>query len=250
MSNKSFIKKIAKGAKKYYKTYKILPSLTIAQAILESGWGKSLLAKECHNYFGMKWVEGCGCKYKTYKTAEQRSDGSYYNVSARFRKYSSYSKGVKGYYEFLQYPRYKNLKGVVDYKKACELIRKDGWATSLSYTKNLISLIEQYKLTDYDKEVIPKKETAKKAETKTTKKTETKTTKEAKQNFKIGEAVKVSGKIYCNGDGSGGSITKKGGKMFVVDLVDKKRYKYYIGVAISKTSARQGWGNPDSIVKL
>ena len=114
MSVNTFINKIGNAAVKHYKTFKILPSLTIAQAVLESGWGKSDLAKKCHNYFGMKWVEGCGCKYKAYKTSEQRSDGTYYTITAKFRKYSTLSEGIKGYYEFLQYPRYKALKGVTD----------------------------------------------------------------------------------------------------------------------------------------
>lgn len=154
MTNSEFVKKIGNAAVKYYDKYKILPSLTIAQAILESNWGKSGLSKDCHNYFGMKWSEGCGTAYKEYSTKEQRSNGSYYTIKARFRKYPSLEQGIKGYYDFLQYPRYKNLKGVKDYKEAAKLIRLDGWATSLTYTNNLIKLIETYKLTDYDKKAL------------------------------------------------------------------------------------------------
>ena len=154
MTNKEFIKKIGDAAVKQYAKYKILPSLTIAQAILESAWGKSDLATSCHNYFGMKWTSGCGCDYKEYSTKEQRKDGSYYTIKAKFRKYDSVAAGIEGYYKFLQYPRYANLKGVTDYKKACELIRKDGWATSLNYTNSLIKLIETYKLNEYDDKVI------------------------------------------------------------------------------------------------
>lgn len=154
MTNQQFIQQIGKAAIKYYEKYKILPSLTIAQAILESNWGRSGLAVDCHNYFGMKWVEGCGTDYKTYSTREQRSDGVYYTIQAKFRKYASLEEGIKGYYDFLQYPRYKNLKGVTDYKDACKLIRLDGWATSLTYTNNLIKLIETYKLTSYDNQTI------------------------------------------------------------------------------------------------
>lgn len=168
MDNKEFISKIGKAAIEYYPTYKILPSLTIAQAILESAWGKSGLAVDCHNYFGMKWVSGCGCDFKEYNTKEQRSNGTYYTISAKFRKYPSLEAGIKGYYDFLQYPRYKNLKGVTDYKEACNLIRQDGWATSLSYSQNLIKLIEDYKLNEYDKQVLGN---AKKGTKKTTKAT-------------------------------------------------------------------------------
>jgi flagellum-specific peptidoglycan hydrolase FlgJ len=128
---KNFIEMIGNAAVSYYKTYGILPSLTISQAILESNWGKSGLSRDCHNYFGMKWKTGCGCDYKEYQTKEQNKEGSYVTIKARFRKYDSVEEGIKGYYEFLQYKRYQNLKGVVDVAVACELIRKDGWATSL-----------------------------------------------------------------------------------------------------------------------
>lgn len=166
MTNQQFIEQIGKAAVKYYPQYKILPSLTVAQAILESNWGRSGLSVDCHNYFGMKWVEGCGCDYKTYSTREQRSDGVYYTIQARFRKYPSLEAGIKGYYDFLQYPRYKNLKGVTNYKDACKLIRLDGWATSLTYTNNLIKLIETYNLTKFDKEALGGKKEEKKEQKK------------------------------------------------------------------------------------
>ena len=149
-----FIKMIGDAAVSYYKDYGILPSLTIAQAILESNWGRSGLSRDCYNFFGMKWSKGCGCDYKEYKTKEQKKDGSYVTITAKFRKYNSVSEGIKGYYEFLQYRRYQNLRGVTDYNKACDLIRQDGWATSLSYAHNLKNYIKQYDLDDYDMDVL------------------------------------------------------------------------------------------------
>ena len=106
----------------------IVPSLTIAQAILESAWGKSGLSRDCFNYFGMKWKKNCGCDYKEYYTKEQNADGSYVTITAKFRKYKNVEDGIKGYYIFLSgYKRYANLKGVTDATLACELIRKDGY---------------------------------------------------------------------------------------------------------------------------
>ena len=163
MDNNKFIQQIGKAAVKYYEKYKILPSLTIAQAILESNWGRSGLAISCHNYFGMKWAEGCGTDYKEYLTKEQKPSGEIYTITARFRKYKSLEEGIKGYYDFLKYPRYKNLVGVTDYEEACKLIRLDGWATSLSYTNSLVKLIQRYKLTTYDQEVLGKPKAKKKS---------------------------------------------------------------------------------------
>lgn len=157
-----FIKMIGDAAVSYYRDYGILPSLTIAQAILESNWGRSGLSRDCYNFFGMKWSKGCGCDYKEYKTKEQKKDGTYVTITAKFRKYRSVSEGIKGYYEFLQYKRYQNLRGVTDYNKACDLIRQDGWATSLSYAQNLKNYIKQYDLDDYDRDVLGIKNACKK----------------------------------------------------------------------------------------
>ncbi len=154
MTNKEFIQAIADAAVKYYPTYKILPSLTIAQAVLESRWGNSGLAKDCCNYFGLKWTSSCGTDYKEFKTGEQTEDGKPYTIMAKFRKYPSLEVGIKGYYDFLQYARYKNLKGITDYREACHRIKDDGWATDISYTNKLINMIQQYDLWRYDLQAV------------------------------------------------------------------------------------------------
>jgi hypothetical protein len=154
MTNKEFINQLAIAAKKYYTTYKILPSMTISQAILESNWNKSGLAKDCFNFFGMKWTSSCGCDYKEYKTKEQDSKGNEYTLLAKFRKYKSLADGIKGYYDFLNYTRYKNLQGITDYRESCKLIREDGWATDLSYTTKLVGIVEINKLWKYDIDTI------------------------------------------------------------------------------------------------
>lgn len=160
MELNDFIEEIGNAAIKYYPQYKILPSLCIAQALLESNkadYKKGLLklsglATECFNYYGMKWNSTCNCDRKAYKTKEW--DGTkYVDVIAYFRKYPSSELGIKGYFDFLTYKRYKNLQNVTDYKKACELIRTDGWATSPTYTANLIERIEFLQLYKYDEKV-------------------------------------------------------------------------------------------------
>lgn len=154
MTNKEFIETIGKTAVAEYERFKILPSLTIAQAILESNWGKSLLSQRAFNFFGMK--AGTGWKGATYhsKTQEQTKAGQAFTVNAAFRAYPNVQAGIRGYYVFLQYPRYQNLKGVTSYKEACRLIKADGWATDARYTEKLVSLIEKYHLDKYDAEVL------------------------------------------------------------------------------------------------
>ncbi|WEV09974.1 glucosaminidase domain-containing protein [Clostridium perfringens] len=50
----NFISQIVPGARQSYEETKIFPSITLAQAILESGWGRSGLAVRAKNLFGIK----------------------------------------------------------------------------------------------------------------------------------------------------------------------------------------------------
>ncbi|BBF45090.1 phage lysin, endo-beta-N-acetylglucosaminidase [Lachnospiraceae bacterium KM106-2] len=149
-----FIEKIGNAAVELYGKYKILPSLTIAQAILESAWGKKDMG--CFNYFGMKWHEGSKYGYVVVDTHEVYN-GKRVAIKAKFLKFISVSQGIQGRFEFLDTKRYANLKGITDYKKACKTIKADGYATDPKYAESLIHIIENYNLDSYDKKVVGKK---------------------------------------------------------------------------------------------
>jgi len=151
MTNQEFIEKVAKYVKKYAKSYGIcVHSPIIAQAILESGWGKSKLASTYHNYFGLK----CGTKWTgksvNMTTQEEYTVGTYTTIKDNFRVYDSMEEGIKGYFEFIQLSRYQNLKGITDPQKYLETIKADGYATSSTYVTNNMRLVNQYNLTQYD----------------------------------------------------------------------------------------------------
>lgn len=163
VSLQEFIDTLGNAAVKYYPQYKILPSLCIAQAIQESNKADykkgqlrlSGLAKECNNFFGMKWNSTCGTDRKAYKTKEwDKATQSYVEIIAYFRKYDTPEAGIKGYFDFLSYNRYKPLIGVTDYKKACELIKTCGWATSPTYTQSLIQKVQDLQLYKWDEMAI------------------------------------------------------------------------------------------------
>ena len=151
MTNQEFIEKIAGYVQKYAKAYGILVhSPIIAQAILESGWGKSKLASTYFNYFGLK----CGTKWTgksvNMTTQEEYTAGTLTTIKDNFRVYDSMEEGVKGYFEFIQLSRYQNLKGITDPKTYLETIKADGYATSSAYVVNTYALVTQYNLTQYD----------------------------------------------------------------------------------------------------
>lgn len=154
MSKEEFIKKIAAYIKKYATSYGIkVYSPIIAQAILESAYGTSELAVNAHNYFGLKYREG-RCKtcigVYTKVGTEQNPDGSYVSSSMEWCKFKDMENGVIGYFDFINISNYSNLKGVTEPRKYLEYIKADGYATSLDYVDNLMSVIENWSLTDYD----------------------------------------------------------------------------------------------------
>lgn len=154
MKKEEFIQKIAGYVKKYAAAYEIkVCSPIIAQAILESGWGESRLAKDYHNYFGLK----CGTKWQgksvNLATWEEYEAGTATVISDYFRVFDNMEEGVKGYFELLQIPRYQNLKGITEPGRYLETIWADGYATSSVYVQKNMELIEQYQLMKYDENV-------------------------------------------------------------------------------------------------
>lgn len=130
-----------------------VPSAIIAQACLESmkGTGWSGLASSCFNFWGMKWAKKYGCEYKEYKTGEQRANGSYYTVTAKFCKFPSVEAGVEGYFRFIELnPRYKKVMLCKDFVSYATEIKNAGWATSISYTQNIINKVIALGLQRFD----------------------------------------------------------------------------------------------------
>lgn len=154
MSKEEFIKQIAALVKKYAPSYGIkVYSPIIAQAILESAYGTSELAVNACNYFGLKYREGrCKTCIGIYDKvgSEQNKDGSYTSSAMKWCKFEDMENGVIGYFDFTNISNYSNLKGVTDPRKYLENIKADGYATSLDYVDNLMSVIENWSLTDYD----------------------------------------------------------------------------------------------------
>ena len=151
MTNNEFIEQIAKCVKKYAYDYGIeVHSPIIAQAILESGWGKSVLASKYHNYFGLK----CGSSWKgksvNMATKEEYKVGTLTNIRDNFRVYDSMEAGVKGYFDFIDTVRYANLKFVKSPEEYMRRIKADGYATSSKYVDNVMRVIRDNKLTRFD----------------------------------------------------------------------------------------------------
>lgn len=128
-------------------------SITLAQGILESGWGKSPLAKASKNHFGIKChSDWQGEKYHTSK--ENNEDLSADVNSVCYRSYAIAEESYKDHTDFLlQNPKYRPLFTSTNYKDWAIGLEACGYANDNSYAEALCELIEDNKLYRLDIEI-------------------------------------------------------------------------------------------------
>jgi flagellum-specific peptidoglycan hydrolase FlgJ len=127
--------------------------VTIAQAILESYWGTSRLAREANNYFGIKAKERPGTAGVMWIDAWEVLNGR--NVIRRepFRAYASIADSFEDHARFfLQNGRYARAVAAMDEpRRFAQEIHRAGYATDPGYSTKLIGLMDQYNLYRYDR---------------------------------------------------------------------------------------------------
>ena len=139
---------MAEGAIEGWTKYKVLPSITVAQAILESGWGSSTLSTKAHNLFGIK---GSYNGNSVIMSTAEYINGSYVYVNASFRAYANNNESVEDHGAFLnENSRYSNLLGDTSYTSVAYKLKADGYATAPTYATSLINLIQTYGLDRLD----------------------------------------------------------------------------------------------------
>jgi len=132
--------------------YGIPASIKIAQAIVETNWGKSPLAEKANNYFGIKCKETWTGATFFHPDDDRDSKGRI--VPSCFRSYADMSESFRDHSEFLTHrPYYKSLFNLApdDYIGWSNGLKKCGYATDPKYALKLIHIIEQYDLAQYDK---------------------------------------------------------------------------------------------------
>lgn len=137
----------------------ILASITVGQAIFESGWGGSRLALEGKNLFGYKaystwsgmvYDQRAEILYSNYDDMLISNGNDDRNVSA-WRAYSDWRESVEDHSTLLNTSdRYEALRGETDYKKAAYDIVDAGYTSDEGYAEQLIAIIENYELMQYD----------------------------------------------------------------------------------------------------
>lgn len=154
--NDDFITQIANSIKD--QKLNVLPSVTIAQAMLESNWGKSDLAINGKNLFGIKASKDWKGEIYTKQTKEQDSSKTY-TITANFRKYKSWLESIQDHDKFFvstpwRIQNYQRVLKSTNYKEQAQALQACGYATDRQYANKLINLIEKYNLQEFDKGVI------------------------------------------------------------------------------------------------
>ncbi len=130
---------------------KIPASITLAQAIHESSWGKGELAVKSNNYFGIK------CKKywqgEKYFKVDDDVDEANKLIKSCFRVYPDIKTSFEDHSDFLRdSERYARLfqLDITDYRAWAEGLQACGYATDSQYAEKLIETIEKYELYEFD----------------------------------------------------------------------------------------------------
>jgi flagellum-specific peptidoglycan hydrolase FlgJ len=154
MSNAQFLAAAALSAQQSQRETRVPASVTIAQAILESGWGRSALAVNDRNFFGMKcfsqgsYANGC----HVYATSECTPAGVCSPTTASFRAYATATDSFRDHGALLSTAsRYAvAMQNVKNPNQFVIEIHKAGYATDPLYAQKLVNVMTTYNLYQYD----------------------------------------------------------------------------------------------------
>ncbi|GAA4269373.1 glucosaminidase domain-containing protein [Hyunsoonleella aestuarii] len=146
-STEKYIDTYKKIAQNEMKLYGIPASITLAQGILESGSGKGRLSLKANNHFGIKCHDWTG--KKIYHDDDEKGEcfRKYNDAKYSFRDHSLFLSERKRYAFLFDLKKY-------DYKGWAKGLKSAGYATDRKYPQKLISLIERYKLYEYDRPLL------------------------------------------------------------------------------------------------
>ena len=153
IAHQQFIQNLVPSSQKAYQLYQVLPSISLAQAILESDWGESGLSQNYYNLYGVK--AGVAEPSVQLETSEY-IDGKWITIMAPFRVYNSWAESVEAHAKLLTYgvdwnPKlYEPVLKAKNYKEAAHALQKAGYATDPTYAQKIIQVIETYHLAQYD----------------------------------------------------------------------------------------------------
>ncbi len=147
-AQQAFIAEVAPGAVAAQRKYGVPAAVTIAQAIDESGWGRSELAVKDNNLFGIK---GTGPAGSHLLPAREYENGQWITITAPFRVYRDVAESIDDHGRLLATsPQYSQAMAVRDDPNAFAAALTGTYATDPHYGATLINLMRQYDLYRFD----------------------------------------------------------------------------------------------------
>lgn len=129
----------------------LFPSVVIAQAICESGWGKSQIMMKANAIFGIKATSNWKGKVYNANTKECYDGVSYTNINACFRAYNNLQESISDYFDLItKAERYRKACVANSPLECITAIKNGGYATSPTYINTIMSIINSNNLTKYD----------------------------------------------------------------------------------------------------
>jgi hypothetical protein len=143
-----FIEKIKPIADEVYKKTGVLPSVTIAQGIQETGGNVNNVLASKFNFFGEK---GKGDLGSVRLLSPEDINGVVENHYSDFKVYSSPITAAAGRAKILQQSNFIDVGKATTFEDQTKLLKAGGYATDRNYVANLNSLNKEYNLSQYDK---------------------------------------------------------------------------------------------------
>lgn len=129
--------------------YGVFPSVTLAQFILESNWGRRNMG--VFNYFGVKYSSKRHKSFVLKRTWEQKKDGKVDYITAKFAAFSTIEESFVDHAQLLNTKRYAPVLAAKTQNEAARELQKCGYATDLHYADKLIAIMMSANLYQYDK---------------------------------------------------------------------------------------------------
>lgn len=148
-----FIKEVAPAAQREQRKYHIPASITIAQAGLESNWGRSRLAAKYNNLFGIKANTE---QHRVLMYTSENVNGKEIKVKQYFQTYHSWADSISAHTKLIvngtadNHDRFKAVTEAKNYRDAALALQRGGYATDPNYASKLIYAIKKFNLNKYD----------------------------------------------------------------------------------------------------
>ena len=150
LSPNKFISTFGPAARDSMKVTGIPASVTMAQAILETGWGGSSIGN-AKNLFGIK---GTGPAGTVVASTKECYGGNWCTINDGFKKYNTWEQSISDHASLLQTSRYASALNTYNQNKNANqyayAIQKAGYATDPNYGKKLVNLMDKYNLYQWD----------------------------------------------------------------------------------------------------